>query len=113
MIDCPNVEMRDRLPDLANESLEPAVRVLVIAHIDGCPACAAEIEILRTARLILVTTTPKVNVAGIVSALPQYRDVSRTVPGVTPINAALSVQRRGWGASWRAAAAVTLLAAGV
>jgi hypothetical protein len=105
MIDCPNVEMRDRLPDLANESLEPATRVLVLAHLEQCTACTAEIEILRTTRLILVTTTPKVNVAGIVSALPQY--------GVRPIADARSVRQRSWATSWRAAAAVAFLAVGV
>jgi hypothetical protein len=105
MTDCPNVEMRDRLPDLANDSLEPAVRELVLIHLTECTACTAEIEILRTTRLILLKTTPKVNVAGIVSALPQY--------GAQSISSAPSVQRRTWANSWRIAAAVTFLAAGI
>lgn len=105
MIDCPNVEMRDRLPDLANETLEPAVRALVLVHLTECPACTAEVEILRTTRLILVAATPRVNVAGIASALPHY--------GVTNITTARSARRRGLAASWRAAAALTFLAAGL
>jgi hypothetical protein len=105
MIDCPNVEMRDRLPDLANDTLVVAERELVLAHLVECPACTAEIEILRTTRLILVKSTPKVNVAGIVSALPQY--------GVKPITSAPSVRRTSWANSWRVAAAVTFLAAGI
>jgi hypothetical protein len=105
MIDCPNVEMRDRLPDLANDSLEPAARELVLVHLTECTACTAEIEILRTTRLIMLTATPKVNVAGIVSALPRY--------GVTPIIAAPTAQRKSWTNSWRVAAAVTFLAAGI
>jgi hypothetical protein len=105
MIDCANVEMRDRLPDLANETLVVAERELVLAHLAGCPACTAEVEILRTTRLILVATTPKVNVAGIVSALPQY--------GVTNIASAPSARRKSWTNSWRVAAAVTFLAAGM
>src|SRR3954464_469414 len=102
MIDCPNVEMRDRLPDLANETLEPAVRELVVVHLAECAACTSEIEILRTTRLIMLTTTPKVNVAGIVSALPQYGGARLT-----------AVRRSSWANSWRVAAAVTFLAARV
>ena len=80
MIDCQNVEMRDRLPDLASDSLEPAVRELVLVHLTECSACTSEIEILRTTRLIMLATTPKVNVQSIVLALPQY--------GVKPLAAA-------------------------
>ena len=105
MTDCPNVEMRDRLPDLANDTLVVAERELVLAHLAECAACTAEIEILRTTRLILVTSTPKVNVAGIVSALPQY--------GVKPITSASSVRGSSWANSWRIAAAATFLAAGI
>src|ERR1044072_1322824 len=92
MIDCPNVEMRDRLPDRANDTLVVAERELVLAHLTDCAACTAEIEILRTTRLILLKTTPKVNVPGIVSALPQY--------GVKSVSSAPSA-RRGWANSWR------------
>jgi hypothetical protein len=105
MIDCPNVEMRDRLPDLVNETLSVAERDLVLEHLAGCAACTAEIEILRTTRLILLKATPKVNVAAIVGALPQY--------GVKSIASAPSVRHGSWANSWRVAAAVTFLAAGI
>jgi hypothetical protein len=106
MIDCPNVEMRDRLPDLANDTLVMAERELVLAHLADCAACTAEIEILRTTRLILLKTTPRVNVAGIVSALPQYgTSASPLVAARTP--------RSSWANQWRIAAAVTFLAAGI
>src|ERR1044071_9267862 len=105
MIDCPNVEMRDRLPDLANDTLVLAERELVLAHLAECPTCTAEIEILRTTRLIMLKTTPKVNVTGIVAALPHY--------GVTGISNAPSVRKSSWTNSWRVAAAVTFLAAGI
>jgi hypothetical protein len=104
MMDCPNVEMRDRLPDLANESLEPAARVLIIAHIAECAACAAEIEIIRETRVLMLAATPRVNVAAIVSALPQH--------GVRPITSAKSASGRAWG-TWRIAAAAAFLAAGL
>ena len=106
MIDCPNVEMRDRLPDLANDTLVVVERELVLAHLAECPACTAEIQILRTTRLILVKSTPKVNVAGIVSALPQYGQLS--LPRATATSG-----RRSWANSWRIAAAATFLAAGI
>ena len=105
MIECPNLGVRERLPDLVNDSLGPAERELVLVHLTECAACTAEIEILRTTRLILVKTTPKVNVAGIVSALPQY--------GVTSIGAAPSARPRTWATSWRMAAAMAFLAAGI
>jgi hypothetical protein len=113
MIECSNVEMRDRLPDLANDTLEPAARELLVIHLAGCAACTAEIEILRTTRLILLKTTPKVNVAGIVSALPQYGSMPRGQEGVTSINAAPSARGRSWATSWRVAAAMTFAAAGI
>src|ERR1041385_4030599 len=103
MIDCPNVEMRDRLPDLANDSLEPAVRELVLVHLAECAACTAEIEILRTTRLIMLKTTPRVNVQSIALAIPQYR-------AATPLSAA---RPKTWASSWRLAAAMTFLAAGI
>jgi hypothetical protein len=103
MIDCPNVEMRDRLPDLANESLDPSARELVLVHLTECTACTAEIEILRTTRLIMRTTTPKVNVQSIALAIPQYRASSPIAAGRT----------KSWAGSWRLAAAMTFLAAGL
>lgn len=113
MIDCPNEEIRDLLPDLANESLESSVRVLVIAHIAECAACAAEIEIIRSTRLLIVNSTPRVNVAAIVSALPHPGSLARPGRGVIPIQSARSARSRSWGSSWRIAAAATFLAAGL
>lgn len=113
MIECPNEEMRDRLPDLANESLESGVRVLVVAHIAECAACAAEIEILRSTRLLLLTATPRVNIASIVKALPSYDSLARPDRRVIPIQSARPARSRPWGSSWRIAAAATFLAAGL
>jgi hypothetical protein len=113
--------MRDRLPDLANDSLEPAVRELVMLHLSECAACTTEIEILRTTRLMLLKTTPRVNVASIVMALPSYDSLPRAERGVialprygaTPITAASAARSRSWATSWRVAAAMTFLAAGI
>jgi anti-sigma factor RsiW len=112
MTDCLNVEMRDRLPDLANESLDPAARVLVLAHIEECTFCAAEVAILRSVRMVVLETTPRVDVASIVGALPRPRAVAREDAGIIPIQSARSARRRSWG-SWQIAAAVTVLAGGI
>jgi hypothetical protein len=107
--------MRDRLPDLANDTLAAAEREVVLAHLAECAACTAEIEILRTTRLILLKTTPKVNVANIVMALPSYESLAQAERGgsVKNISSAPSVRGRTWANSWRVAAAVTFLAAGI
>ena len=111
MTDCPNVEMRERLPDLLHGRLEGAARVEVQAHLATCAACAAELALLQEARRVL-DRAPAVDVARIVAALPR--------PGVAP----LTVSRGGGVESttvrravpaWRryAVAAGLLLAAGV
>jgi hypothetical protein len=97
MIDCPNADIRDRLPDLVNESLPADVRRLVLAHLEGCTACTAELEILRVVRLVVVSGTPSVDVTNIVAALPRRNDTR--------------LRGRSW-ARWQIAAAVTVLAAG-
>jgi hypothetical protein len=109
MIDCPNLGVRDRLADLANDTLAPAERELVLVHLAECAACTAEIEILRTTRLILLTTTPRVNVQGIALALPRYSSLRSEQADVA---APRPVGRGAWSNSWRIAAAVTFLAAG-
>jgi hypothetical protein len=107
MIECPNVEMRDRLPDLANGSLDAATQALVLAHLAACAGCTIEIEIIRSTRVVLVQATPRVNVDAIVRALPH--------PGsVVSISSAPSVRRRSsWATSWRAAAGIALVATGL
>lgn len=112
MTDCLNVEMRDRLPDLANESLDPSARVLVLAHIEECTLCAAEVAILQSVRTVVREATPRVDVASIVSALPRPKTATAAEPGIVPIHSARSARRRTWG-SWQIAAAVTMLAGGI
>ena len=78
MTDCPNVEMRERLPDLLHGRLEGAARVEVQAHLAACEACAAELALLQEARRVL-ERAPAVDVARIVAALPRPRAVPLTV----------------------------------
>ncbi len=101
MNDCMNAEVRDRLPELLHERLDAAERASVLAHVEMCVDCRAELELLRNTRAMMVARTPRVDVNYVVQALPKsYARVARLTP-----------HRRVW-ADWRVAAAVTLLVAG-
>jgi anti-sigma factor RsiW len=96
MRDCSKAEMRDLLPDLLHGGLPEDRRVQVQAHVDGCPDCRAELELLD--RIRRTVATPTLDTARIVASLPAYRQPRRAfVPA----------------AVWRIAAAVVLLAGGV
>jgi hypothetical protein len=94
MNDCVNAEVRDQLPDLLHERLEPAVRAAVMTHVEGCADCRAELELLRGVHLMLAKATPSVDVGRIVEALPRRRPA-----------------RSRW-MDWRIAAAAVLIAVG-
>ncbi|PYP60840.1 MAG: hypothetical protein DMD26_18920, partial [Gemmatimonadetes bacterium] len=55
MTDCPNAEMRDRLPDLLHERLDASARAVVMAHVADCDDCRAELVVLREARVVLAS----------------------------------------------------------
>ena len=93
MNDCPNADVRDRLPDLLHNRLDGAARASVEAHVAACADCAAELALLSDVRKSW--DTPKVDVAAIVAALPSYRAPARP----------------SWG-GWRAAAAIAVIVAG-
>jgi anti-sigma factor RsiW len=69
MNDCPNVEFRDRLPELVHERLDVVERAAVMAHVEGCDDCRAELELLRGMRAVLAVA-PRVDIGRIVLALP-------------------------------------------
>jgi hypothetical protein len=95
MTDCPNGEMRDRLPDLLHGRLTPAEQEVVEAHVRGCADCRDELALLRSLSASL-RRVPRVDVAAVAAAIPAYRRA--------PV-------RRSRG-GWRAAAAIVVLAAG-
>lgn len=102
MIDCPNGEIRDRLPDYLHEQLVPAERARVAAHVATCAACSTELALLRELRG--TWATPSVNVAKIVAALPSASREGR---------AGASVRGPRWRQlNWRVAAAIVVVAAG-
>lgn len=101
MNDCPNADIRDQLPDLLHERLDVSVRAAVMAHVDSCVDCRAELELLRGVHGMLVSRTPRVDVNYIVNALPKR--------AARPVR--LAPRRRVW-SDWRIAAAVTVMAVG-
>ena len=50
MIDCPNGDVRDALPEYLNDRLDPARRAEVESHLLRCDACRAELSLLRDLR---------------------------------------------------------------
>ena len=109
MIDCPSAEIRDLLPDLVHERLDVPARATVLAHVEGCAACRAELALLRDLRVEL-SRAPSLDVGVIARVV-----VSRTVrPHDAAIGAAGSirpVRAHRW-MDWRIAAAITVLVVG-
>jgi anti-sigma factor RsiW len=95
MIDCPNGDVRDVLPDYVNDRLDAPRRFEVEAHLASCASCRDEVELLRDLRATM-RRTPTVNAEAIVAAIPPYR---------APV-------RHGWATGWRTAAAIAAIAVG-
>ncbi len=70
MTDCPNVEIRELLPEYLRGTLSAARHQEVEAHLAGCVDCAEELAVLRLVREVY-REAPAVNVNAIVSALPR------------------------------------------
>ena len=105
MNDCGNAEIRDRLPDLLHDQLDARARAVVMAHVEGCVDCRAELELLRGIREALVGHTPGVDVNWVAAALPKP-------PANGTVAARRSSARRRVWSDWRVAAAVTLFVVG-
>jgi anti-sigma factor RsiW len=101
MTDCPNADMRDRLPDLLHERLDASARAVVMAHVAECDDCRAELVLLREARVVLSSGVRSVDVASI----------ARVVVARAQVPAARTTRGRSW-ADWRIAAAVAFIAVG-
>lgn len=69
MTECFNTEFREKLPELAAETLEGNARAQVEEHVATCAACTQEHEMLVMVRTATVPV-PFMNVAKIVRALP-------------------------------------------
>jgi hypothetical protein len=99
--------MRDLLPDLLHERLDVSLRAAVVAHVDDCEDCRAELQLLRDTRGMLARQTPRIDVHYVVGALPL---APKRV--ASPARAPLAVARNRRWADWRVAAAVAVLAVG-
>lgn len=90
MNDCPNVEMRELLPDYAHGAESAGGRVA--AHVATCADCAAELDLIR----LVIRAAPRVpvDVQRVTAAIPAYRH--------------RSILTR----QWRIAAAAMLIATG-
>lgn len=101
MTDCPNAEMRDRLPDVLHERLDASALAAVMGHVGECADCRAELALLREMRVSLSSGIVAVDSVAIARAV-----VTRTItapPAAAP----------GWRWSdWRLAAAIALIAIG-
>jgi len=71
MSDCPNVEIRELLPDYLGGRLSDVRRSEVSSHLASCEDCAEELALLQLVRQAYEATTPAVNVRSIVGALPR------------------------------------------
>lgn len=98
MTECNNEEVRDALPDLLHGRLGEIDRVTMTAHVDTCPDCRAELELLRTLRAA-APLAPGIDAARVVSLLPSGTVASRPAP----------VMRR---TAFKVAAALALVLAG-
>lgn len=94
MNDCANADVRDLLPDLMHGRLDSSAHAMVESHLRGCADCRKELALLRDLQASL-RATHALDIAAIGAAIPSYR----------------APARRAW-VGWRAAAAITLVAAG-
>ena len=69
MSDCPNVEMREALPELLHGRLDVEHAARVREHVAVCAECAAELELLERVRHAYAKA-PAIDTAAIVRALP-------------------------------------------
>jgi hypothetical protein len=70
MSDCPNVEIREALPELLHGRLDAAAAARVREHVALCADCAAELELLGRARRVYQSSGQPVDTAAILRALP-------------------------------------------
>lgn len=108
MTDCPNAEMRDRLPDLLHERLDRATRTVVVAHVESCADCRAELALIREAHVALVAGVRPVDVTAVSRVVVERTRAPQASPSRRP------ARRSAWGSllDWRVAASIAVLLVG-
>lgn len=93
MTDCVNGDIRDVLPELVNGTLPSSEAVRVQNHVRECADCAAEVQLLRTARaaMRLAPTMDTTRIAAAVQASTAQRLAARRVPARVARIASLSL----------------------
>ena len=71
MDDCPNIAVRDALPDLLHASAGDPALADARAHLATCATCRAELELLRAVRG--AAPSPRLHLDRVAAALPSYR----------------------------------------
>jgi anti-sigma factor RsiW len=97
--------MRDRLPDLLHERLDPSARAAVLAHVGQCPDCRAELALLRQMRVSFSSGIIAVDTRAITRSV-----VERTI--TTGAATPRPVQVDGHWRDWRLAAAIVVIVVG-
>ena len=97
MLDCPNGDIRDLLPELLHDRLDESSRRTVEAHVHSCADCRAELALLADMRSMMRAHSV-IDVGAIAAALPAASRARQATRGTT--------------LGWRTAAAITMLAAG-
>jgi anti-sigma factor RsiW len=100
MSDCPNVEMRELLPEYLHDALDASTSERVRVHLASCEECAAELEAMRAVRSAF-SRTPSIDASKIVAALPRPRARSTT-----------RLSRDSRFPTWRVAAALAIVSVG-
>jgi len=88
MSDCPNVEMREMLPELLHGRLDVAQTARLREHIAVCAECAAELELLERVRRAY-SAAPAVDTAAIVRRLPTRHTRGKQSLGLLRLAAAV------------------------
>ena len=114
MADCSNVEIRELLPERAGGALSAADIARVDAHLAGCGLCTAELALINAARRSL-RVAPSIDIARIsagVIAATAAPSRPQLVRGAGAPAAIRTTPRLRW-IGWKAAAAITIAAAGI
>ena len=93
MNDCVNGDIRDLLPELVNGTLQAEDVLRVQDHLRRCADCAAEVELLQTARaaMRLAPAMDTARIAAAVQASSAQRLAARRVPARVARIASLSL----------------------
>ena len=113
MADCPNVEIRELLPERAGGALSAADMARVDAHLGSCELCTAELLLIQAARRAL-RISPTMNLARITASVVSATAAPSRPQLVTSGNRPATAGRRSrlsW-VGWKAAAAIAIAAAG-